>query len=64
MLTFYAAEDEWMALPEAERNAGIAEIGQWFAEHAHAGKIVEGERLGRGTKCVRLAACARRTCRW
>src|SRR5213594_5202189 len=54
MLTFCAAEDEWMALPEAERNAGIAEIGQWFAEHAHAGKIVEGQRLGRGTKCVRL----------
>lgn len=54
MLTFYAVEDEWMGLPEAERNAGIAEIGQWFAEHARAGKIVEGQRLGRGTKTVRL----------
>ncbi len=54
MLTFYAVEDEWMALPQAERNAGIAEIGQWFAEHARSGKIVEGRRLGRGAKTVRL----------
>jgi len=54
MLTFYAIEDEWMALPQSEREAGIAEIGQWFAEHARAGKIVEGHRLGRGTKTVRL----------
>jgi hypothetical protein len=54
MLTFYAVEDEWMALPEAERQAGIAEIGQWFAEHARSGKIVEGRRLGRGAKTVRL----------
>ena len=53
LLTFYAIEDEWMALPEAERNAGIADIGKWFAEHARAGKIVEGHRLGRGTKTVR-----------
>jgi hypothetical protein len=53
LLTFYAAEDEWMALPESERDAGIAEIGAWFAEHAKAGKIVEGHRLGRGTKTVR-----------
>jgi len=54
MLTFYAVEDEWMALAEDERRAGIGEIGQWFAEHARAGKIVEGRRLGRGTKTVRL----------
>ena len=54
MLTFYAVEDEWMALAEDERRAGIAEIGQWFAEHARAGKIVEGRRLARGTKTVRL----------
>ncbi len=53
LLTFYAVEDEWLALPEAERNAGIAEIGAWFAEHAKAGTIVEGHRLGRGTKTVR-----------
>jgi len=53
MLTFYAVEAEWMALPEVEREAGIADIGKWFAEHARAGKIVEGHRLGRGTKTVR-----------
>jgi hypothetical protein len=54
MLTFYAREDEWMALEPAEREAGIAEIGRWFAEHARSGQIVEGHRLGRGTKTVRL----------
>ena len=53
LLTFYAVEDEWMALPEAERTAAIAEIGQWFAGLARAGKIVDGHRLGRGTKTVR-----------
>src|SRR3989442_14889975 len=54
MLTFYATEGEWMALPAAEREAGIREIGMWFAEQSRAGKIVEGGRLGRGTKTVRL----------
>ena len=54
MLTFYADPHEWMELPEAERDAGIASIGRWFAEHAQSGKIVEGRRLGRGTKTVRL----------
>jgi len=53
MLTFYANEAEWMALPEAERDAGIADIGRWFGEHAKAGKIVEGHRLARGVKTVR-----------
>ena len=54
LLTFYAREDEWMSLPDDERQAGIADIGRWFGEHAQAGKIVEGHRLGRGTKTVRL----------
>ena len=53
LLTFYAREDEWMALPEDDRNAAIGEIGRWFAEHAKAGQIVEGHRLGRGVKTVR-----------
>ena len=53
LLTFYAIEDEWMALPEAERNAAIAEIGAWFGGHAQAGKIIDGHRLARGTKTVR-----------
>jgi hypothetical protein len=43
-----------MALPTAERDAGIREIGIWFAEHSRTGKIVEGRRLGRGTTTVRL----------
>jgi hypothetical protein len=60
LLTFYAIEDEWMALPEAERNSGIADIGRWFADHAGSGKIVEGHRLGRGTKTVRLGRVRKR----
>jgi hypothetical protein len=54
LLTFYADAREWMELPETEREAGIAAIGRWFAEHAQSGQIVEGRRLGRGTKTVRL----------
>lgn len=54
LLTFYADAREWMALAEPERDAGIAAIGRWFAEHAESGKIIEGRRLGRGTKTVRL----------
>ena len=42
------------ALPETEREAGVAAIGRWFAEHAQSGKIIEGRRLGCGTKTVRL----------
>src|ERR1041384_742571 len=53
LLTFYAKAEEWMGLPEPERNAGIAEIGQWFAEFSRAGKIVEGHRLAPGVKTVR-----------
>ena len=53
LLITYANAAEWMALPEGERNAAIAEIGQWFGEHARAGKIVEGHRLAPGTKTVR-----------
>jgi len=53
LLTFLAVEDDWMALPDAERSAAIADIGRWFAEHTQSGQIVEGHRLGRGTKTVR-----------
>ena len=60
LLTFYAIEDEWMALALAERESGIAEIGRWFAEHAQSGKIVEGRRLGPGTKTVRLGRVRKR----
>jgi hypothetical protein len=60
MLTFYAREDEWLALDPDERQAGIRDIGQWFAEHARSGKIVEGHRLARGTKTVRLGRVRKR----
>jgi hypothetical protein len=60
LLTFYAVEDEWLALPADQRDAGIAEIGKLFAEHARSGKIVEGRRLGRGTKTVRLGRVRKR----
>jgi len=55
VLTFYANEQEWLALPAAEREAAIAEIGRWFGEHAAAGKIVGGHRLAppASTKTVR-----------
>lgn len=39
MLTFYADAGEWMALPPAEREAAIAEIGRWFGKHARTGTI-------------------------
>jgi hypothetical protein len=45
MLLFYADEDEWLALPEDERTAAIGQIGAWFAQHAQAGRIVDGHRL-------------------
>lgn len=45
MLTFYANEQDWLALPDTERDAAIAEIGRWFSEHAGAGRIVDGHRL-------------------
>ncbi len=62
MLLFFADEDEWMALPEDERNAAIGRIGAWYGEQAQAGRIVEGHRLaGRRTaKHVRLGRAGRR----
>src|SRR5262245_32950950 len=45
MLTFFADEAEWLALPDAERSDAIAEIGGWFGRYAGTGKIVDGHRL-------------------
>src|SRR5260370_234451 len=54
---FYADEAEWMALPEAERNAAIGRIGAWYGGLARAGTIKDGKRLAggkRATTTVRL----------
>ena len=62
LLMFYADEDAWMALPDAERTAAIGRIGQWFGERAAAGTIVDGKRLAggrRGTTTVRLGRIQR-----
>jgi hypothetical protein len=59
---FYADEQAWLALPEVERNDAIGRIGEWFGQHAAAGKIVEGKRLGGGkaaTTTVRLGRIQR-----
>lgn len=45
VLLFAADEEDWMALPESDRVEAIARIGQWFGEHARAGRIAEGRRL-------------------
>ena len=60
MLTFYADSGEWMGLPEAERDAAIAEIGAWYGEHVKSGKIVAGSRLAPGVKTVRLGRVRKR----
>lgn len=56
MLLFIANEDEWMTLPEEERQAAIGRIGAWYGEHARDGKFVEARRLhsGRQAATVRL----------
>ena len=61
MLLFFADEEEWMALPEAERNDATERIGAWYGEQAQAGRIVQGHRLtGRTTaKHVRLGRAGR-----
>ena len=62
LLMFYADEAAWMALPEAERDAAIGRIGQWFGEQAAAGRIVDGRRLAggkRATTTVRLGRIQR-----
>src|SRR5205085_11070012 len=55
MLTFFADEQEWLALNEADRNDAIVAIGGWFAEHAQSGRLVDGHRLAprAATKTVR-----------
>ena len=45
MLTFFADETEWLDLPDGERAAAIAAIGEWFRTYAGDGRIVSGHRL-------------------
>jgi hypothetical protein len=52
MLIFFADEDAWITLSEEEREAAIVRIGAWYAEHAQAGRIVEGCRLRGRTEAV------------
>ena len=62
LLLFYADESEWLALPEAERNAAIGRIGEWYGRLARGGTIVEGKRLAggkRATTTVRLGRVQR-----
>lgn len=55
MLQFLADEDAWMALSEDERNAAIANIGRWYGEQTHAGRIVDGCRLAGKTFATTIA---------
>jgi hypothetical protein len=61
MLIFYADEGAWTALSDDEREAAIARIGAWYADHAQAGRIVEGRRLRSQAEAVtvRLGAAGR-----
>jgi hypothetical protein len=54
MLTFYADEAAWLALPEAQRADLIARIGAWYGAHAGAGRIVEGCRLREGASATTI----------
>jgi hypothetical protein len=62
LLMFHADEAEWLALPDAERDAAIGRIGRWFGEQAGSGAIVDGKRLAggkRATTTVRLGRIQR-----
>jgi hypothetical protein len=61
MLLFAADEQEWLELPEAERDGAIRGIGEWFMRHAQAGTIVEGHRLSgaHAARTVRLGRAGR-----
>lgn len=61
MLLYFGDEDAWMALPEEERAAAIARIGEWYGQHARAGHIIEGRRLRgrRDAMTVRLGPAGR-----
>src|SRR4030088_935695 len=45
VLLFCGNEDRWDTMPEAERNAMYARIGEWWGGHSASGKIFGGEEL-------------------
>jgi hypothetical protein len=62
LLMFYADEDAWMALAEADRAAAVGRIGTWFGEQVKAGRIIDGKKLQggkRATTTVRLGRIQR-----
>jgi hypothetical protein len=61
MLLFFADEDAWVELSEEARAAAIGQIGVWYGQHAQAGRIIEGRRLGGRSSAttVRLGAAGR-----
>jgi len=60
MLMFAGNDDAWEQVPAAEREAGYAKIGEWFATHGQSGKIIGGEELQhrRTAKTVRFNGSA------
>jgi hypothetical protein len=61
ILTFFAAEEDWMAMSEEERQAAVERVGAWYGAQAQAGRIVEGRRLqgARSARTVRLGRAGR-----
>ena len=45
VLLFCGNEDRWDTMPEAERNAMYARVGEWWGGHSASGKIFGGEEL-------------------
>src|SRR5690348_14890517 len=61
MLTFFAAEEDWMTMSEDERQGAVERVGAWYGAQAQAGRIVEGRRLqgARSARTVRLGRAGR-----
>lgn len=56
ILMFAGSDDEWEQAPQAERDAALKAIGDWFTTHGESGKIIGGEELQhrRTAKTVRF----------
>ena len=64
MLTFYALEDEWMALPQSERDAGIADTAGGSRSTPGRERSSKDTVWDAGRKRCALVVSVRRTCRW